>query len=100
MAASRRSCTNWSPAAARLGDCLHVDVEGRGEFDAEQAFEVVRIEGSMMLPVPAVRRQAAELAQSRDVSSVVFGAAVPLGLLAPALRGLAPIAFARDHPWP
>jgi phosphatidylinositol alpha-1,6-mannosyltransferase len=60
--------------------------KGAAEFDAEQPFEVIRIDGSMMLPVPAVRRQAVELVQSRGVRSVVFGAAVPLGLMAPALR--------------
>ena len=74
--------------------------KGAAEFDAEQPFEVVRIEGSMMLPVPAVRRQAVELVQSRDVSSVVFGAAVPLGLLAPALREAGAVASARDHARP
>ncbi len=74
--------------------------KGAAEFDAEQAFEVVRIEGSMMLPVPAVRRQAVELVQSRDVSSVVFGAAVPLGSAgARAARGWR-VASARDHSRP
>lgn len=55
-------------------------------FDAAQAFEVVRSPRSVLLPVPGTRRQAAGLVRSRRIETVWFGAAAPLGLLAPALR--------------
>jgi phosphatidylinositol alpha-1,6-mannosyltransferase len=55
-------------------------------FDAEQPFPVVRHPARLMLPVPAVLRRAADIARSEGCESVVFGAAAPLGLLAPALR--------------
>lgn len=55
-------------------------------FDAEQPFEVVRHPTSVLLPTPDVRRRAAELIKDRGLGAVWFGAAAPLGLLAPALR--------------
>ena len=60
---------------------------GWQEWDADQPYDVVRADTSVLLPTPAVRRQAVELLRSRDCSAVWFGAAAPLGLLAPALRG-------------
>ncbi|WP_084517115.1 glycosyltransferase family 4 protein [Microtetraspora niveoalba] len=58
--------------------------KGCEAFDARQPYEVVRHPTSLMLPTPSVARRAAELA--RGCRTVVFGAAAPLGLLAPALR--------------
>jgi phosphatidylinositol alpha-1,6-mannosyltransferase len=60
--------------------------KGAAAFDAEQPFEVVRHPGSLMLPVPDVARRAAELVRAHEAETVWFGAAAPLGLLAPALR--------------
>ncbi|MDQ1698292.1 MAG: phosphatidyl-myo-inositol dimannoside synthase [Frankiaceae bacterium] len=59
---------------------------GWQDWDREQPYEVVRADTSVLLPTPAVRRQAVELFGSRGCTSVWFGAAAPLGLLAPALR--------------
>jgi phosphatidylinositol alpha-1,6-mannosyltransferase len=59
---------------------------GCEEFDADQPYEVVRADTSVLLPTPAVRRQAVELLRDRGCDAVWFGAAAPLGLLAPALR--------------
>jgi len=59
---------------------------GWPEFDADAPYEVVRADTSVLLPTPAVRRQAVELLRSRECTAVWFGAAAPLGLLAPALR--------------
>jgi phosphatidylinositol alpha-1,6-mannosyltransferase len=59
---------------------------GWQEWDADAPYDVVRADTSVLLPTPAVRRQAVELLRSRDCSAVWFGAAAPLGLLAPALR--------------
>ncbi|MEE4491254.1 glycosyltransferase family 4 protein [Streptomyces sp. BE230] len=55
-------------------------------FDAEQPFTVVRDRTTMLLPTPRVTRRAAQLLRSHGCSSVWFGAAAPLGLMAPALR--------------
>jgi phosphatidyl-myo-inositol dimannoside synthase len=59
---------------------------GAGEFDAAQPFPVVRHPGRLMLPLPSVLRRATGLLRAEGCDSVVFGAAAPLGLLAPALR--------------
>ncbi len=60
--------------------------KGDAAFDAAQPFPVVRHPGSLMLPEPRVLRRAADIAGAEGCDSVVFGAAAPLGLLAPALR--------------
>ena len=59
---------------------------GAAEFDASQPFPVIRHPTSLMLPVPAVRRRAVAALREHDCDNVIFGAAAPLGLLAPALR--------------
>jgi phosphatidylinositol alpha-1,6-mannosyltransferase len=55
-------------------------------FDAEQPFPVVRDRTSMLLPTPRVTRRATELLREHGCGSVLFGAAAPLALMAPALR--------------
>jgi phosphatidylinositol alpha-1,6-mannosyltransferase len=63
--------------------------EGRratASFDAEQPFTVVRDGTTMLLPTPRVTRRAAGLLREHGCRSVWFGAAAPLGLMAPALR--------------
>lgn len=55
-------------------------------FDAEAPFPVVRHPGSLMLPVPRVLSRARDIARAEGCDAVWFGAAAPLGLLAPALR--------------
>jgi phosphatidylinositol alpha-1,6-mannosyltransferase len=55
-------------------------------FDAEQPFPVVRDRTTMLLPTPRVTRRAAGLLREHGCTSVWFGAAAPLGLMAPALR--------------
>jgi len=59
---------------------------GAAAFDAEQPYPVVRHPTSLMLPVPTVAHRAAELIREHGCDSVMFGAAAPLALLAPALR--------------
>src|SRR6266851_3925169 len=59
---------------------------GAAEFDARQPFPVVRHPTSLMLPVPSVARRARAILAEHGCDSVLFGAAAPLGLLAPALR--------------
>jgi phosphatidylinositol alpha-1,6-mannosyltransferase len=65
--------------------------KGADAFDAEQPFEVIREDTSVLLPTPAVARRAAELARAHDCDRVWFGAAAPLGLLADGLRRTAGI---------
>jgi phosphatidyl-myo-inositol dimannoside synthase len=60
--------------------------QGAAEFDARQPFPVIRHPGSLMLPLPSVGSRACELLAEHGCDSVLFGAAAPLGLLAPRLR--------------
>jgi phosphatidyl-myo-inositol dimannoside synthase len=60
--------------------------DGAAEFDARQPFAVVRHPTSLMLPVPSVARRAKAILTEHGCDTVLFGAAAPLGLLAPALR--------------
>jgi len=59
---------------------------GAPEFDSRQPFPIVRHPGSLMLPVPGVRDRARALLAEHGCDTVLFGAAAPLGLLAPSLR--------------
>jgi phosphatidyl-myo-inositol dimannoside synthase len=60
--------------------------DGAAAFDARQQFPVVRHPTSLMLPVLSVARRAARILKEHDCDTVLFGAAAPLGLLAPSLR--------------
>ena len=60
--------------------------QGAAEFDARQPFPVVRHRTSLMLPVPSVARRARAILAEHGCDTVLFGAAAPLGLLAPGLR--------------
>ncbi|RLL66433.1 glycosyltransferase family 4 protein [Streptomyces sp. Z26] len=65
------------------------NAEGRAataRFDAEQPFTVVRDRATTLLPTPRVTRRAVALLREHGCRSVWFGAAAPLGLMAPALR--------------
>ncbi|MFI7411791.1 glycosyltransferase family 4 protein [Streptomyces sp. NPDC049627] len=61
-------------------------IEATAAFDAEQPFTVVRDRTTMLLPSPGATRRAVELLREHGCTSVWFGAAAPLGLMAPALR--------------
>jgi phosphatidylinositol alpha-1,6-mannosyltransferase len=61
-------------------------VEATDAFDAEQPFTVVRDRTTMLLPTPGATRRAVSLLREHGCTSVWFGAAAPLGLMAPALR--------------
>jgi phosphatidylinositol alpha-1,6-mannosyltransferase len=67
--------------------------KGDADFDAEQPFPVVRHPTSLMLPDPLVAHRAREIAVEHGCTRLLFGAAAPLGLLAPRLRrmGLSPV---------
>lgn len=55
-------------------------------WDATQAFAVVRESTSVLLPTRQVRHRAVSLLQEHHCDAAWFGAAAPLGLLAPAVR--------------
>lgn len=59
---------------------------GSAEFDAAAPFPVVRHRTGVLVPSPPVRRRALRALREYGCSAVWFGAAAPLGLLAPALR--------------
>ncbi|MDA4890993.1 glycosyltransferase family 4 protein [Streptomyces sp. MS2A] len=61
-------------------------VEATAAFDAGQPFTVVRDRTTMLLPTPGATRRAVGLLREHGCTSVWFGAAAPLGLMAPALR--------------
>jgi phosphatidylinositol alpha-1,6-mannosyltransferase len=62
------------------------DHPGSAEHDAGLPYPVVRAGTSMLLPTPGATRTAVRLAREHGCDSVFFGAAAPLGLMAPALR--------------
>jgi phosphatidylinositol alpha-1,6-mannosyltransferase len=60
--------------------------DGSAAFDAAQPFPVIRHPRSLMLPTPTVLRRAQQIVTEHGCDTVLFGAAAPLGLLAPGLR--------------
>jgi phosphatidyl-myo-inositol dimannoside synthase len=65
---------------------LASDSPGSAAYDAGLPYPVVRRPTGMLLPTRATARAAAELAGRYGCDSAFFGAAAPLGLLAPGLR--------------
>ncbi len=65
---------------------LASDHPGSAEHDAALPYPVIRRPTGMLLPTRATGRAAVELAQRHACDSAFFGAAAPLGLLAPTLR--------------
>jgi phosphatidyl-myo-inositol dimannoside synthase len=59
---------------------------GDHQYDAGLAFPVYRDPNRMLLPTPTLARRVAEVMNVHGCDRVVFGASVPLGLLAPSLR--------------
>ena len=59
---------------------------GDAAFDAGLAFPVVRDPSRIMLPTPSVTRRSVGIARDMGCTSVWFGAAAPLGLMAAELR--------------
>lgn len=72
---------------------------GADDYDQNLPFEVIRA-GRLLLPTPRTTRQAVEIFQRSGASRVIFGAAAPLSLMAPALRraGAGPmVAISHGH---
>jgi phosphatidylinositol alpha-1,6-mannosyltransferase len=62
------------------------DHPGSADFDAAQPFPVVRHPTGVLVPTPAARARILRVFADHGCGSVLFGAAAPLGLLAPSLR--------------
>lgn len=62
--------------------------DGWEEFDATLPFRVVRADIKVLLPTQSTLKLARQLIAETGASSVLFGAAAPLGMLTPALRKL------------
>jgi phosphatidylinositol alpha-1,6-mannosyltransferase len=62
------------------------DHAGSAAFDAAQPFPVLRHPTGLLVPTPTARRRVVETLREFGATAVWFGAAAPLGLLAPALR--------------
>lgn len=60
--------------------------KGFEEFDAEQPYPVVRHPTGLLVPTPGAARRVVQTALEYGCDTVWFGAAAPLGLLAPVLR--------------
>ncbi|RBY88878.1 alpha-(1-2)-phosphatidylinositol mannosyltransferase [Blastococcus sp. TBT05-19] len=65
---------------------LASDSPGSAEHDAALPYPVVRRPTGMLLPTRATARAAVDLARRHGCDTAFFGAAAPLGLLAPTLR--------------
>ena len=59
---------------------------GAIEFDGRQSFPVIRHPTGLLVPTPPARAKVVQALREHECSAVWFGAAAPLGLLAPALR--------------
>ena len=62
--------------------------DGATEFDAAQKFMTVRAKTKTLLPDKRTLAMAREIIVAHNITRVLFGAAAPLGLLAPSLRKL------------
>lgn len=62
------------------------DHAGSARFDVAQPFPVIRHPTGLLVPTPSARRRIVAVAREHGSTAVWFGAAAPLGLLAPALR--------------
>ena len=65
---------------------------GAAASDLNRPFRVIR-DGPLLLPTPRVAARAVALLRASGATRVIFGAAAPLGLLAPSLRGAAALIF-------
>lgn len=70
---------------------------GDDAFDARQPFPVVRADARVLLPTPATARLARRAIAEHGCDTVWFGAAAPLGLLAPRLPVLRRVASTQGH---
>ncbi len=73
---------------------------GDTEFDSRLPFAVHRDVSRTLLPTPAVSRRVQDVLRREGCDRVLYGASVPLGLLAPALRSSRRLPPGRAHSRP
>ncbi|GHD27462.1 glycosyltransferase family 4 protein [Nocardiopsis kunsanensis] len=66
-------------------------------FDLRQPFPIVRDAARTLLPTPRVAARARAIARMEDCDSVLYGAAAPLGLLAPGMPVRRQVALTHGH---
>ena len=59
---------------------------GADEYDAAQPWTTIRYPGTVMLPIPSVRREMQRIIREQSIEAVWFGASTPLGLMANAAK--------------
>lgn len=59
---------------------------GADEYDAAQPWTTIRYPGTVMLPIPSVRREMQRIIREKSIEAVWFGASTPLGLMANAAK--------------
>ena len=59
---------------------------GAADYDAEQPWTTIRYPGTVMLPIPSVRREMQRIIREQSIEAVWFGASTPLGLMANAAK--------------
>lgn len=59
---------------------------GADEYDAAQPWTTIRYPGTVMLPIPSVRREMQRIIREQSIEAVWFGASTPLGLMAKAAK--------------
>jgi phosphatidyl-myo-inositol dimannoside synthase len=79
----RSLCSELDPAELVV---FTASMPGATEYDATLPFRVVRDRASMLVPTPRATRHAVQVLRAEGCDRVLFGAAAPLGLMAPALR--------------
>ena len=79
----RSLCDQLDPAEVVV---FTASMPGATAYDAELPFPVIRDRATMLVPTPRATRHAARVLREHRCDRVLFGAAAPLGLMAPALR--------------
>ena len=59
---------------------------GADEYDSAQPWTTIRYPGTVMLPIPSVRREMQRIIREQSIEAVWFGASTPLGLMAKAAK--------------
>ncbi|MCF2707126.1 glycosyltransferase family 4 protein [Arcanobacterium haemolyticum] len=59
---------------------------GAAEYDATHPWLTIRYPGTIMLPIPSVRRRMQDIIREHNIEVVWFGASTPLGIMARAAK--------------
>lgn len=65
---------------------LTTDHPDAKSFDAQQEFEIIRIDKKWLLPTRALGRKITDIARDRDIDFIIWDPALPVGRLAPQVK--------------